>query len=101
MAVGRSSRSAIMPNNAPAARRLTLGSTRALSSQAMLVTVNGTSHRFDPPPATVAELVRALHLDGTRIAVEINGEIVPKSRYEHTRVAAGDTLEVVAAVGGG
>lgn len=67
----------------------------------MQVTLNGTSHRFDPPPATVAELVRALSLEGKRVAVEMNGEIVPKSRYAQTRVAAGDRLEVVAAVGGG
>ena len=67
----------------------------------MQVTLNGLLHHFDPPPATVAELVRALNLEGKRIAVEMNGEIVPKSRYAHTRVAPGDRLEVVAAVGGG
>ena len=37
-------------------------------------------------PSTVAELVRALNLEGKRIAVEMNGEIVPKSRYAQTRV---------------
>jgi len=63
--------------------------------------VNGAVHRLDPSPATVAELVRALNLEGKRIAIERNGEIVPKSRYGTTRVAAGDRLEVVAAVGGG
>ncbi|MFO1315279.1 MAG: sulfur carrier protein ThiS [Burkholderiales bacterium] len=67
----------------------------------MELTVNGTVRRLDPPPATVAELVRALNLDGKRIAVERNGEIVPKSLYGQTAVAAGDRLEVVAAVGGG
>ena len=67
----------------------------------MELTVNGTVRRLDPPPATVAELVRALNLDGKRIAVERNGEIVPKSLYGQTVVAAGDRLEVVAAVGGG
>ncbi len=67
----------------------------------MHLTLNGSSHHFDPPPSTVAELVRALNLEGKRIAVEMNGEIVPKSRYAQTRVAAGDRLEVVAAVGGG
>ena len=67
----------------------------------MQVTVNGTSHHFDPPPATVAELVFALNLTGKRIAVEMNGEIVPKSRHEQTPVAAGDKIEIVAAVGGG
>jgi sulfur carrier protein len=69
-------------------------------SGTMQLTLNGSPHRFDPAPATVAELVRALNLEGKRIAVEMNGEIVPKSRYAQTRVAAGD-LEVVAAVGGG
>jgi sulfur carrier protein len=65
------------------------------------ITLNGSPHRFDPAPATVAGLVRALALEGKRIAVEMNGEIVPKSRYAQTRVAAGDRIEVVAAVGGG
>ena len=67
----------------------------------MQITLNGSTHQFDPPPATIAELVHALQLEGKRIAVEMNGEIVPKSRYAHTPVAAGDRLEVVAAVGGG
>ena len=49
----------------------------------------------------MADLVRALNLEGKRIAVECNGEIVPKSRYAQTPVRAGDRLEVVAAVGGG
>ena len=67
----------------------------------MELTVNGTPCRLDPPPATVADLVRALALEGKRIAVERNGEIVPKSRYADTPVSGGDRLEVVAAVGGG
>ena len=67
----------------------------------MELLVNGTLHRLEPPPATVADLVRALNLGGRRIAVERNGEIVPKSRYAETAVAPGDRLEVVAAVGGG
>jgi sulfur carrier protein len=67
----------------------------------MQVMLNGSFHRFDPPPETVAELVRALKLEGKRVAVEMNGEIVPKSRYALTPVAPGDRLEVVAAVGGG
>ena len=47
----------------------------------MHVTLNGSAHHFDPPPATVADVVRALKLEGKRIAVEMNGEIVPRSRY--------------------
>ena len=67
----------------------------------MFVTLNGSRHHFDPPPATVGDLVHALNLSGKRIAVEMNGEIVPKSRYGQTPVAAEDRLEIVAAVGGG
>jgi sulfur carrier protein len=67
----------------------------------MDVMVNGALRQLDPAPATIAELVRALNLEGKRIAIERNGEIVPKSRYDATAVAAGDRLEVVAAVGGG
>jgi len=67
----------------------------------MELTVNGAARTFDPVPATLADLVRRLDLEGKRIAVERNGEIVPKSRYAATALAAGDRLEIVAAVGGG
>jgi sulfur carrier protein len=67
----------------------------------MELVINGTAQRLDPAPATIEDLVRALKLEGKRIAVERNGEIVPRSRYGQTKVAAGDRLEVVAAVGGG
>jgi sulfur carrier protein len=66
----------------------------------MHVIVNGTARSIETP-ATLAEVVRALGLEGKRIAVERNGEIVPKSRYASTSVGAGDRLEIVAAVGGG
>jgi sulfur carrier protein len=65
------------------------------------ITLNGIAHPLAQDSATVAELVHTLHLEGKRIAVEMNGEIVPKSRYHETRIAAGDRVEVVAAVGGG
>ncbi len=67
----------------------------------MELVVNGSLTRLDPPPATLTDLVRALNLEGKRIAIECNGEIVPKSRYGQTPVRAGDRIEVVAAVGGG
>ena len=60
--------------------------------------VNG---RRRPAGGTVAALVCELGLAGKKIAVEKNGEIVPKSRHESEPVAAGDILEIVAAVGGG
>ena len=67
----------------------------------MELTVNGVVHRLDPAPGTIADLVHALNLEGKRIAVERNGEIVPRSLHAATAVAAGDRLEVVVAVGGG
>ena len=63
--------------------------------------VNGAVQRLATRPATVGELVRALNLTGKRIAVERNGEIVPKGRYDDTAVGPDDRFEIVAAVGGG
>ena len=67
----------------------------------MEITVNGSTRIVDVPSPDVAALVRALGLEGKRIAVEKNGEIVPRSRYADTPVARGDRLEIVGAVGGG
>ena len=65
------------------------------------VVVNGVARSLASPPATVGDLVRALQLGGKRIAVERNGEIVPKGRYEDTSVGPDDRFEIVGAVGGG
>ena len=67
----------------------------------MQITVNGTLRTIDRPLLTVADLVRELALEGKRIAVEKNGEIVPRSRYAETAITPGDALEIVGAVGGG
>jgi sulfur carrier protein len=64
------------------------------------VTVNGRAHRFDAPLELDALLSR-LELAGRKIAVERNGEIVPKSAHASTVVSDGDALEIVVAVGGG
>jgi sulfur carrier protein len=64
------------------------------------LTVNGAP--FDVPPGTtVADLLATLDTAGKRVAVERNGEIVPRSAHATTVLAAGDRLEVVVAVGGG
>ena len=62
--------------------------------------INGASRPF-PHSLSVSELVLALDLAGKRIAVERNGEIVPKSRHGDTQLVNGDRLEIVVAVGGG
>jgi len=65
------------------------------------VTINGKARVLAEDAASVAALVRSLGFEGKRVAVERNGEIVPKSRYDATPLADGDTLEIVRAVGGG
>lgn len=62
--------------------------------------INGESRQF-PDPLTVAGLIAQLGYSGKRIAIERNGEIVPKSQHAATPLADGDHLEVVVAVGGG
>jgi sulfur carrier protein len=64
------------------------------------ISVNGAS-RMLASSQSVADLVTALALEGKRIAVEVNGTIVPRSRYGDTRLHAGDRVEIVGAVGGG
>ncbi len=64
------------------------------------LSINGQKRQFDYP-LTVAELVVVLELAGKRVAIEKNGEIVPRSRHPETLLDEGDQLEVVVAVGGG
>lgn len=52
-------------------------------------------------PRTLADYLADAGFDSRRVAVERNGEIVPKRLYGETVLADGDTLEVVGFVGGG
>lgn len=65
------------------------------------ILLNGQPHQCRAPQATVADVVRDLSLQGRRIAVERNGQIVPRSEHCSTFLTAGDRIEVVVAVGGG
>ena len=64
------------------------------------IVVNGAEQRLAKPLA-VSELIAQMALAGKKIAVEKNGEIVPKSAHGATLVLDGDRLEIVVAVGGG
>ena len=64
------------------------------------ITVNGERRAFNGP-LNCAELLARLELAGKRVALERNGEIVPRSRYSEETLADGDMLEIVVAVGGG
>lgn len=71
-----------------------------LAPHTLSVIVNGVPHALDAG-TTVADLLERMDAAGRRVAVERNGEIVPKSRHGETRLADGDRLEIVIAVGGG
>jgi len=63
--------------------------------------INGNQRSFEVEGLTVAQLVQQLGLEGKRLAIECNGEIVPRSMFAATQLASGDKLEIVGAVGGG
>ncbi len=64
------------------------------------VVLNGQPEAL-PDALSIAALLETRGLAGKRLAVERNGEIVPRSRHAETRLADGDRLEIVVAVGGG
>jgi thiazole synthase len=65
----------------------------------LALTVNGEPRRA--APGSIADLVRSLELDPAKVAVERNGEIVPRSTLAAVAIAEGDVLEIVHFVGGG
>ncbi|MGZ3377485.1 MAG: sulfur carrier protein ThiS [Phenylobacterium sp.] len=66
----------------------------------MNLTVNGETRTFEALPS-LAALVSALGLDGRKVAIERNLEIVPRSAYGKTALADGDRIEIVHFIGGG
>ena len=64
------------------------------------LTVNGEARRFEQP-LNCRQLLERLSLAGKWVALERNGEIVPRSRLAEQMLADGDQLEIVVAVGGG
>jgi sulfur carrier protein len=65
------------------------------------LTINGNPRQFDVATLSVAELVQTLGLTGKRLAIERNGDIVPRGLFAETALKDGDKLEIVGAVGGG
>jgi sulfur carrier protein len=68
-------------------------------STTLRVMLNGASREV-PAALSIAELIALLEVRG-RYAVEVNGEIVPRSLHAEQRLSEGDRVEVVAAIGGG
>lgn len=66
----------------------------------MKLLVNGETMEL-PAQATLAEVVARLDLTGQRVALEVNGTIVPRSTRDSHALRDGDKVEVVTAIGGG
>jgi thiamine biosynthesis protein ThiS len=66
----------------------------------LALTINGEPRRL-PGPATLLDLLAHLGLDPRTVVVELNREIVRRPRLGQTRLAEGDTVELVHFVGGG
>jgi sulfur carrier protein len=66
----------------------------------MRIIVNGTPTEV-PDEANMTMLIEQLGLMGQRLAVEVNRELVPRSRFEAHHLEAGDRVEIIHAVGGG
>lgn len=85
-----------MPNTMP--------NTMPTTMSTIKIRLNGEPYSLESTrdtPASAADLVDQLGLGGRRVAVEVNETIVPKSQLADTRLAEGDQVEIVHAIGGG
>jgi thiamine biosynthesis protein ThiS len=64
------------------------------------IRLNG-EHRDVGDDLSLAALLQTLGVGNRRVAVELNRDIIPRDRYEATRLSHGDVVEVVQFVGGG
>lgn len=71
-----------------------------MEPQDLNITVNGQDRPLRAA-ATVADLLTGMGLDKGRVAVEVNGNVVPRARHAEHRLATGDSVEIVTLVGGG
>lgn len=71
-----------------------------LSDRALQISLNG-QPRSLAVALTLTELLEQEQLAGKRVAVELNGEIVPRSRHHEQQLKHGDRVEIVHAIGGG
>lgn len=62
--------------------------------------VNGQLRQFEPP-MTLLALLREAGLTERRVAVEVNQEVIPRSRHADHVLSDGDRIEIIQAIGGG
>jgi sulfur carrier protein len=72
-------------------------------SSSVMLQINGKNRSFTDlsPSASLADLIAVLELKSDRVAVELNGEIAPRTQWTHLTIKEGDKVEVVHFVGGG
>ena len=87
-----------MCQNAANRRKITAFSVK---QSHMIILINGNNRQLDGENMTISALVVTLNLTGKRLAIEKNGEIVPRSQFDAILLSDGDKLEIVGAVGGG
>ncbi len=64
------------------------------------ITLNGKPHAVDGQMSVIG-LLAALNINPKQVAVAVNGEVVPRHTWAESKVADGDAVEIVRAVGGG
>ena len=77
-----------------------MASGTAVSDAKLRLLVNG-EPRDVPAGCTVEQLIQSLELRRGRIAVAVNRDVIPRSRFSAHALAAGDRVEILEAVGGG
>ncbi len=66
----------------------------------MNIVVNGDTHEV-AAATSLQQLIEILQLGDSKIAIEVNGRIVPRSLFQQTILQTDDKLEIVQAIGGG
>ncbi len=66
----------------------------------MQITLNGQTHQVEPGTTLESLLLQAGHA-GRKVAVEVNRDVVPRSRHASHALAEGDRVEIIQAIGGG
>ena len=73
---------------------------RELAGKLMNILLNGEARDINDG-TLLSQLIEQLDLQGKRLAVEINREIVPRSQHGEYIIQQGDNIEIVHAIGGG
>ena len=73
---------------------------RGEAAASVVVSVNGEPTAV-PPACDLRQLLARIGMEGRRVAVAVNRTVVPRSAYASHRLAPGDRVEILEAVGGG